>query len=623
MRMFRSQPKSSPTEGASSPRSGLSKMLDLMTPEQRRRLILLVPAVTANALVQVIGIASIMPFLALVSSPESISENAILRWAYETLGFTSTGPFLVFVGVAVLVLMIGSNGFAAWTHLKLMYFSWDMNHLLSVRMLKEYLYKPYVYYLNQNTSGLAKNILGEVKQAVSGYLVSGMTLVAQSLSALFILVLLVLVNPVLATVTFVFLGGSYFLVFGLMRRRLTDAGRRRSAADKQRYKAANEALLGAKEIKLLGKEQPFLKRFVRPSRNYGRAMAKQQVYALLPRYAFETLAFGGMLLIVLYLLVREQSMAGLLPTLGVYAFATYRLLPALQSIFGSVSSMRFSMTSVEILHADLEVSPPARGVDRDAVEPLPFRSRLELQDVTFAYPNAPRPVFKGFDLAVDARTSVALVGATGSGKTTAVDLLLGLLSPHEGRLVVDGVPVTDANLQSWQKNLGYVPQHIFLADDTVAANIAFGVPTKQIDRAAVEDAARKANIHDFIVEQLPDGYDTEIGERGIRLSGGQRQRLGIARALYDDPDVLVLDEATSALDNVTEDSVFHAVNEIGKTKTVVMIAHRISTIRGCDVIHLLSDGKIIARGTYEDLIERSPEFRTLARVEAVGDPAPV
>lgn len=618
MRMFRRQPKPSSPEGSSPPRRGLSKMLDLMTPGQRRRLMLLVPAVTANALVQVIGIASIMPFLALVSNPDSVAENAVLRWAYETLGFSSTGPFLVFVGVAVLALMIGSNGFAAWTHLKLMHFSWDMNHLLSVRMLKEYLYKPYVYYLNQNTSGLAKNILGEVKQAVSGYLVSAMSLVAQAISALFILVLLVLVNPVLAIVTFVFLGGSYFLVFGLMRRRLSDAGRRRSAADKERYKAANEALSGVKEIKLLGKEEPFLRRFVRPSRHYGQAMAKQQVYALLPRYAFETLAFGGMLLIVLYLLVREQSMAGLLPTLGVYAFATYRLLPALQSIFGSVSSMRFSMTSVDILHADLEVNPPARGVDREEVVPLPFRSRLELQGVTFAYPDAPRPVFTDFDLVVEARTSVALVGATGSGKTTAVDLLLGLLTPQGGRLVVDGVPVTDANLQSWQKNLGYVPQHIFLADDTVAANIAFGVPAKKIDHKAVESAARKANIHDFIVGQLPKGYATEIGERGIRLSGGQRQRLGIARALYDDPDVLVLDEATSALDNVTEDSVFHAVNEIGKTKTVVMIAHRISTVQGCDMIHLLADGKVIAKGTFDELIESSPEFRTLARVEDVA-----
>lgn len=613
MRIPRRTSKSSPPEG--DVRRGLSQIYDLMDASQRRRLLLLLPFVAVNALIQVLGIASIMPFLALVSSPDSVTSNPVLRWSFEALGFTSTGPFLIFVGVAVLVIIVGSNGFAAWTHLKLMRFSWEMNHLLAVRMLREYLYKPYVFFLNQNTSGLAKNILGEVKQAVSGYLVSWMSLIAQSISAGFILVLLIAVNPALALVSFVFLGGSYWFVFGMMRRRLSAAGQRRSAADKARYKAANEALGGSKEIKLLGKEQPFLKRFAGPSRQYGRSMAQQQVYAMLPRYAFETLAFGGLLLIVLYLLVQERDLAGVLPTLGVYAFATYRLLPSLQSIFGSLSSMRFSATSVEILHADLERTAASVGFDRDDIEPLPFRSTLELQHVTFQYPGAPRHVFEDFDLVIGARTSVALVGATGSGKTTAIDLLLGLLVPQAGQLIVDGVPVDADNVAAWQKNLGYVPQHIFLADDTVEANIAFGVPHGKIDRAAVEAAARKANIHDFIVAEMPKGYATEIGERGIRLSGGQRQRLGIARALYNDPDVLVLDEATSALDNVTEESVFQAVNEIGKSKTVVMIAHRISTVRGCDAIHLLREGRIVASGTYDELVETSQEFRTLARVE--------
>jgi ATP-binding cassette, subfamily B, bacterial PglK len=613
MRQFTRHPRTPSDE--TSTRTSLSRILELMSPAQRRRLVMLLPFVAVNALIQVVGIASIMPFLALVSNPDSVRTNAFLRWTFETLGFANERPFLVFVGVGVLVVLVFSNAFAAFTHLRLMRFSWDMNHQLSVRMLREYLYKPYVFYLDQNTSGLAKNILGEVKQAVSGFLVSTTSLVAQSISALFILVLLMVVNPALATLTFVFLGGTYWFVFGLLRRRLSEAGKRRSGADKARYKAANESLSGAKEIKLLGKEQPFLKRYIGPSQRYSRAMAQQQVYALLPRYAFETLAFGGLLVIVLYLLVREQNLAAVLPTLGVYAFATYRLLPALQSIFGSFSSMRFSATAVDLLHADLELAQPVPTIDRDTIEPLPFRDRLELRKLTFAYPNAPRPVFQDFHLTVRARTSVALVGATGSGKTTAVDLLLGLLTPQDGELVVDGVTVDRDNLSAWQKNLGYVPQHIFLADDTVEANIAFGVPSKKVDRAAVEAAARKANIHDFIVGELPKGYETEIGERGLRLSGGQRQRLGIARALYNDPEVLILDEATSALDNVTEDSVFHAVNEIGKSKTVVMIAHRISTVQACDVIHLLKEGRIVASGSYEELLATSPEFRTLARVE--------
>jgi ATP-binding cassette, subfamily B, bacterial PglK len=604
-----------PHDFVDSDRSVNGMMLDLLAPVERRRLLWLLPVVATNGLIQVLGIASIMPFLALVSNPDSIRTNALLRWTYEGLGFSTDSGFMVFVGFGVLVVLVGSNGFAAWTHLKLLRFSWDMNHLLSVRMLREYLYKPYAFFLDQNTSGLAKNILGEVKQAVSGYLVSGMSLVAHAISAALILALLLAVNPVLALISFGFLGGCYWIVFQVLRRSLSESGRNRSLSDKARYKAANEALMGAKDIKLLGKEQPFLKRFTHPSRQYGRLMARQQVISMMPRYVFETIAFGGMLMIVLYLLVRDQSLASVLPILGVYAFASYRLLPALQSIFGSFSSMRFSASAVELLHHDLERTAPAAVVDREEVEPLPFTAKLELLDVSYTYPNAPRPVFEGFSLSIRPRTSVALVGATGAGKTTAVDLLLGLLQPQVGHLVVDGVPVTADNVASWQKNLGYVPQVIFLADDTVTANIAFGVSAKDVDHAAVERAARQANIHDFIVAELPSAYETEIGERGIRLSGGQRQRLGIARALYHDPDVLILDEATSALDNVTEESVFGAVNEIGKTKTVVMIAHRISTVRECDVIHVLREGEVVAKGSYDELVATSPEFRALARID--------
>jgi ATP-binding cassette, subfamily B, bacterial PglK len=590
-------------------------MFDLMAPADRRRLLWLLPVVTLNAVIQVIGIASIMPFLALVGNPDTVSTNAYLRWAFETFRFSELNAFLVFVGLGVLGVMIVSNTMAAFTHLRLLRFSWDMNHLLAVRMLREYLYKPYVFFLDQNTSGLAKNILGEVKQVVTGYLMSGLNLVAHGFSAALILGLLIVVNPVLALVSFGLLGGSYLLVFRLVRSRLTDAGRRRSAADKARYKTANEALAGAKDIKLLGKEAAFLKRFTSPSRNYGRAMARQQVIGLIPRYVLETLAFGGLLLIVLVMLVQDQGLATVLPTLGVYAFASYRLLPALQSIFGSFSSMRFSATAVEVLHADLQQGEMPQEVDRDAIETLPLRHRLELRDVGFTYPGASHPLFDGFDLVIEPKTTVALVGATGSGKTTAVDLLLGLLEPDSGSVMVDDVPVTGATMSAWQKNIGYVPQVIFLADDTVAANIAFGVPRDAIDHEAVVRAAKQANIHTFIEEQMPQGYDTQVGERGIRLSGGQRQRLGIARALYHDPNVLILDEATSALDNVTEESVFGAVKDIGVHKTVVMIAHRMSTVRECDKIYLLDKGRILASGTFDELLDVSPAFRALAKVD--------
>ena len=293
-------------------------------------------------------------------------------------------------------------------------------------------------------------------------------------------------------------------------------------------------------------------------------------------------------------------------------------MPALQQIFSSVTAIRANEASLDAVFEDLSTANIDVPVNRDQITTLPFEKSLELKNITFQYPETDEPVLKNFSLSVEANTSVAFVGSTGSGKTTTVDILLGLLEPAAGHLVVDGVKVTKDKVANWQKNLGYVPQVIYLNDDSIARNIAFGVHHTQVDRKAVERAAKLANIHDFIVSDLPQGYDTPVGERGIRLSGGQRQRLGIARALYHNPAVLVLDEATSALDGVTEEHIFNAVSEIGKSKTVIMIAHRISTVRNCDVIYVLEKGRVVAHGAYENLVATSPEFRAIAQLEPVA-----
>lgn len=600
-------------------------MWALMSSNDRRRLLLLLPIVVVNALVQVVGIASVIPFLSLVSNPEAISTNRFLATSYDLLGFQSDRAFLVAVGVGVLVVLVLSNALTALSELLMLRYSWFLNHSISVRMLREYLYKPYAFFLDQNTAGLAKNLLAEAKLAVSGFLISGIHLVARGVVAVFILALLVAVNPSLALLTFGFLGGAYGAVFWFVRRRMTRAGQQRSLNERARYKAATEALLGVKDIKLMGREPVFIDRFRAPSKRFAHYMAQQQVISMLPRYAFETIAFGGMLIIVLFMLARGDELVGVLPTLGVYAFASYRLLPALQSLFSATTQMRFSVPAVNVLYDDLDRTPPPRPIPREDVEPLPFRDRLELKHLTFTYPGAHSPVLQDFDLTIRANTTVALVGGTGSGKTTTVDILLGLLAPEEGRLVVDGKEVTGENLAAWQKNLGYVPQQIYLADDTVAANIAFGVPAEEIDMEAVVRSAKLANVHDFIMSELDHGYDNRIGERGIRLSGGQRQRLGIARALYQDPDVLLLDEATSALDGVTEEAIFQAVREIGRSKTVIMIAHRLTTVRDSDVIFVLERGKLVGQGTYDELMATSPAFRAMARAgqhDDVAEPAP-
>jgi ABC-type multidrug transport system fused ATPase/permease subunit len=301
-----------------------------------------------------------------------------------------------------------------------------------------------------------------------------------------------------------------------------------------------------------------------------------------------------------------------MPIIGLYAFASYRLLPALGVIFTGVARIRTSLDALDHLYDDLRQQALAVSVNRDEIEALPLHDTLELRDVTFRYGPAQKPILEDFSLQVKAHTSVAFVGATGSGKTTTVDIILGLLVPERGQILVDGLALTETALPRWQKSLGYVPQHIYLSDDTIAHNIAFGVPYDRVDARAVERAARIANLHEFVLT-LPRGYDTVVGERGVRLSGGQRQRVGIARAMYHDPDVLVFDEATSALDNVTEDSVLQAVEKIARTKTIIMIAHRLSTVQKCDRICVLDRGRIVATGSYDELLETSPKFREMAR----------
>jgi ATP-binding cassette, subfamily B, bacterial PglK len=592
------------------------KIYALLTPQERRRVYLLLPVITVMALMQVIGIASVTPFLALVANPNVIETNYWLNLAYTELGFESSTRFLIFTGLLALGVILFSNAFTAYTSWLLMRFSWDTYHTLSERLLISYLYKPYVFFLNHNTSDLAKNILSEVSEVVRGVLVPLMNLVARTAVAVVVLAALFAVDWRLAGILFTLLGGAYAVIFLLVRQRLARYGKTRVAANRERFSSADEALSGIKEIKLLGKETIFLRRYSKGSQKYTYVTAATQVISQLPSYLLEAIAFGGILLMVIYLLATGQNISSFLALLGLYVFGIYRLMPALQQIFGSVTAIRANQASLDAVFDDLKSADIPTPHDRSSTPRLPFEEKLELRGVTFRYPGAKTPLQQGFDLVIKPNTSVAFVGSTGSGKTTTVDLILGLLRPEAGHLVVDGVPITDENLSNWQMNLGYVPQFIYLSDDTIANNIAFGVHHTRVDMAAVERAARLADIHDFIVGELPEGYATSVGERGIRLSGGQRQRLGIARALYHDPKVLVLDEATSALDNQTEEHIFEAVSEIGKSKTIIMIAHRISTVRDCDVIYVLEKGRVVAAGTYDELIRTSAKFRAIARHRA-------
>jgi ABC-type multidrug transport system fused ATPase/permease subunit len=593
------------------------KLLDLMTPRERRQFYALIGMIMVMGILQMLTIASILPLMFVLRRPTVIETNPTLAWFYQTFGFQSHQGFMIALAGGVFAFIVFGMVFKAFTSYANYRFAMMRAYTISLRMLSAYLSQPYAWFLTRNSSSLGSTVLGEVQKVVTTSLLPAMRLITAVVLAGSLIALLIIIRPGVAFVAAGLLGGIYLVLYMSIRQSSNRMGKERYRMNEMRYRIVGEAFGGMKDVKLLGLEPYFRARFRHPAERVAYYDSANLIIREVPRYIIEGVAFGALLIFVLYLLLTgDGDLGSVVPILSVYAFTTIRLFPAMQAIYTAIGQMRFAEPTLDKLHQDYTATGAAEGsplrLDAPPVVPIRLSECLELRNVSYAYPNAERAALHGLSIAVAARTSVGLVGGTGAGKTTAVDIMLGLLEPQEGALVIDGVPITPATLPGWQRSIGYVPQHIFLTDDTIAANIAFGQKAGDIDMAAVERAARVAELHDFVLAELPEGYATKVGERGVRLSGGQRQRIGIARALYHDPDVLILDEATSALDNLTERAVMDAVQNLGRAKTVVMIAHRLSTVRGCDTIYMLEQGQVVAAGTYDDLIETNRQFRALA-----------
>jgi ABC-type multidrug transport system fused ATPase/permease subunit len=594
------------------------KIRDLLDARERRNAVLLFGMMLVMGLLEAVGVASVVPFISVIANPEIVESNDYLNAVYTGLGFTSEDSFLTFLGAAVFVLVVGSLTFKALTHWAMARFTHMRSYTLSRRLLKGYLGRPYSFFLHRNSADLGATLLTDVGMVIANSLIPAMNLLAHSIIAIFLLAIVISVNPLVALFSLLILGGAYGLIYLVLRRYISRLGTERLKANQERYKFAQEALGGIKDVKVLGLENAYIDCFAGPASGYARVQAIIQIISQVPRFVLEALVFGCMILLLLFMLAAEGGeLAKVLPLIALYAFTGMRLMPALQQVYGALTRLRFGKTSLEALHRDLleteqvGVSSVVRGC-AETQKVLQLKETIELDDIVYTYPLAEQPALKSLSLIIPAYTTVGLVGSTGAGKTTIVDLILGLLEPQQGHLRIDGHKISVERMQAWQRNIGYVPQSIFLTDDTVGANIAFGVPSRQVDQAAVERAARIAELHNFVINEMPKGYDTMIGERGVRLSGGQRQRIGIARALYHDPEVLVLDEATSALDNLTEKALMAAVHNLGHRKTIIMIAHRLSTVRECDQIYILDKGGLEAQGTYKELMEANDVFRTMA-----------
>jgi len=595
------------------------QLFSLISRKERAQVYWCFAAMLLMALLDVIGVASIMPFIAVISDPEAISHHTKLAWLYHELRFTNQRHFLIFLGFFVLAVLVISNTLSMLTTWLMMKFTYGREFSLSKQLFIQYIRQPYVFFLNRNTSELSKNILSEVITVINRALIPGMQLVAKLIITVFILTLLLLVDPILALVMMLMLGGTYIGIYVKVRVKLSDISKRCLNDNQKKYKVVTEALSGIKDIKLLGRENYFIELFSHYAKQHADDEAMGNIIAHLPRYILETIAFSGILIIIIYLLMVKNNIVNAMPLLALYAFASFRLMPAMQQIFTSIAFLRISKEAVNILSRDLqnhEIDHSPDIIKPSSAYPLPFQATLELRDIHFAYPNTSKPVIQALNLTIPANSTIGMVGMTGAGKSTLIDLLLGLLAAQQGDIVVDQIVVTQNNVSQWQKKIGYVPQAIYLADDTVKSNIAFGIANSAIDNHAIQHAAKMANIHHFIVNDLANGYETIIGDRGIRLSGGQRQRLGIARALYHDPDILVLDEATSSLDTITEDVILDTIRGLSRKKTIIIIAHRLTTLTECDMIHVMQDGKIISSGDYQGLLKSCTQFKNMARANS-------
>lgn len=584
----------------------------ILTTRERWQLVGLSVVILFMGVAQMVSVGSIAPFVSVLVDPESVQTNQLLRWAFDGLGFESTNSFLVFLALVVLAAVIIANGFLALTQWLLIRFGWALQYRLSRGLLETYLAQPYSAFSGRNSADTGKNVLTEVEHFVQGVVFPLLRVASFGVSGLILLAALFWVNTWFTIVAIAVLAGGYGAVYIPVRHILGRAGRQRFQANTERFKVVNEAFGGIKEIKVLGRETGSMVQFDGPAKRYSRSQETAQVFSQIPGNALQVLAVAVILLLALFLIVTaDGTIQDVAPLLAVYIFAAQRMVPFLLRVYENASTLRINSVVLDAIYEDMS-GKPQTDLRSSTGTRLPFQSELRLQGVTFSYSRDGKPAVNEITVTISHGSFVAFVGATGAGKTTLVDIILGLLQPSEGVITVDGVVLDETTIRDWQNNLGYVPQDIYLADDTIAANIAFGIPPQDRQQTAIVAAATIANLHEFIEQELPDSYDTVVGERGVRLSGGQRQRIGIARALYHDPEVLVLDEATSNLDQGTERAVHKAIEQAAAAKTIIMIAHRLSTTRNCDTLYMLDRGSIVAQGSYDTLINGSDQFREMA-----------
>ena len=591
----------------------IKELFNLLTPSQRKRFYVLQILVAIMAVLEIFGVASMIPFMAVVGDMSQLQEDTPIAQIYKSSGITSESQFVFILGVFVLLALSISTIISMFTVWKLSIFAHQIGTELADRLYTHYLKQGWLFHASGSSAQLTKKIATETTRVTANILVPLMHMNSKILLVFLLSLSIIIYNPKVAMIGISIFVATYLILFRIVRTRLASFGKATSDVTEQRFRLMNEGFGGIKDVLLLGRDADFIGRFNKTGNILAYSLGTTNAIIQIPRYLVELIAFGSIILLILYLMVSYEANLGIiLPILSIYAVGAIKLLPAFQQIYGSIGVIKANLAAFDSIRDDLNnsfrVEPKKQIIEKKYLNP---KQQISLENIAFTYPNKEEPTLNQLSMTIPANSVIGVVGPSGAGKSTLIDIFLGLIEPQEGQLIVDHTIINGQNLRSWQNSIGFVAQSIFLSEGTIAENIAFGISHDQIDLEQVQKVIKLAYLDEFI-QTLNDGVDTRVGERGVQLSGGQRQRIGIARALYHKAEVIVFDEATSSLDGVAEKMIMDAIHDFSGQKTIILIAHRLKTVQKCDKIFFINNGKVDDQGTYQELLENNEHFKNMA-----------
>lgn len=582
---------------------------EFLYPINSIKLIIILGSMILGAVLELIGIGVIMLFVSLLVNIESNVSQGYLGDILSFFNIKNSKEILIYGSIFIFLIFLLKNTYLIFQKYIKNLFVYNRYRNISQRLFLSYIKAPYSFHLNKNSADLVRNIMIESERIASDVIMPFLQIITEFILIVSISIMLMIVEPFITFFSIVFLGGISFLFIQLSKKKISIYGSTALYERRRLMKITNESIGGIKDIIITNKREWFINNFNKNIRSLLKSRIFQQTIEQGIRPSIETIAVLGMIFISFILFLEGRPVISLLPTLTLFAFSIYRFLPSLNNIINDYVKIKYYSDLLSPVYKDLErLNKEKNNKDNKKIS---FKNKLELKNVSYKYSETKKDVLKDINLTIFKGKAVGIIGETGSGKTTLVDIIAGFLEPINGEIIVDGIDIKN-NIESWQENIGYISQFIYLSDDTIYKNIAFGLEEEEINKERVLEVIKIASLKEF-VESLPNGINTIIGERGVRLSGGQRQRIGIARALYNDPKILIMDEATSSLDTITEKYIIEAIEKIKKERTIITIAHRLSTVKNCDILYVIKEGKIVDSGTYQELLKKNEYFKTIAK----------